>query len=62
MDIKTDFNLKDIFATLLLISIYSVKKFVGKGPQTWSQLRSMNAKAGEHRRSELQYRLKLFTH
>ena len=29
------------------------KKFAGKCPQTWSQLHSMNAKAGEHRCSEL---------
>ena len=43
--------------TLSLISISSVKKNspanVLKHTQTWSQLRSMNAKAGEYRRSEL---------
>ena len=51
---KADFNLNNIIATLSLISIFSPKKFAGKC-QTWSQLRhvhSMNAKAGEHRRSE----------
>ena len=52
VDTKTDFNLNNIIATLSLISISSVKKFAGKCPQTWSQLRSMNAK-GEHRHSEL---------
>ena len=50
---KTEFNLNNIIATPSLISISSVKKFAGKCPQTWSQLRSMNAKAGKHRHSEL---------
>ena len=49
---NTEFNLNNIIATLSLISISSVKKFAGKCPQTWSQLRSMNAK-GEHWHSEL---------
>ena len=56
MDTKTDFNLNNIIATLSLISTSSVKNSpanVLKRTQTWSQLRSMNAKAGEHRRSEL---------
>ena len=53
MDTKTEFNLNNLIATLSLISISSVKKFAGKCPQTWSQLRSMNAKAGEDRHSEL---------
>ena len=53
MDTKTEFNLNNIRATLSLISISSVKKLAGKCPQTWSQLRSMNAKAGEHCHSEL---------
>ena len=50
VDTKTEFILNNIIATLSLISISSVKKFAGKCPQTWSQLGSMNAKAGEHRR------------
>ena len=37
---KADLNLNNIIAT-------------PQCPQTWSQLRSMNAKAGEHQRSEL---------
>ena len=52
MDTKTEFNLNNIIVTLSLISISSVKKFACKCPQTWSQLRSMNAKAGKHRHSE----------
>ena len=43
MDTKTESNLNNIITTLSLISISSVKKFAGKCPQTWSQLRSMNS-------------------
>ena len=50
--IQNEFNL-NIIATLSLISISSVKKFASKCPQTWSQLRLMNAKAGEPRHLEL---------
>ena len=39
-DTKADLNLNNIIA-------------IPQCPQTWTQLRSMNAKAGEHRRSEL---------
>ena len=56
MDTKTDFNLNNIIATLSLISISSVKNSpanVLTRTQNWSQLRSMNAKAGKYRRSEL---------
>ena len=38
MDWKTDFNWKNIIATLSLISISSVKKFAGKCPDTYSNL------------------------
>ena len=38
VDTKTDFNLKNIIATLFLISISSVKKFAGKCPDTYSNL------------------------
>ena len=37
-DTKTDFNLNNIIATLSLISISSVKQFVGKCPDTYSTL------------------------
>ena len=43
MDTKTESNLNNIITILSLISISSVKKFAGKCPQIWSQLRSMNS-------------------
>ena len=52
MDTNTKSNWSNIITALSLISISSVKKFACKCPQTWSQLRSMNAKAGKHRHSE----------
>ena len=38
VDTKTKFNLNNIIATLSLISISSVKKFVGECPDTYSNL------------------------
>ena len=38
VDTKTDFNLNNIIATLSLNSISSVKQFVGKCPDTYSNL------------------------
>ena len=38
VDTKTDLNLNNIIATLSLISIFSVKQFAGKCPNTYSNL------------------------